>query len=156
LLPVFRLRLLESQALPPHEQQGEHIAEAEPRLLQLVLEAEKALEEHLIVDGRPLLRVGGDDTARPEAERLGGRSLRGGGAIILAHELARLFEQHTEDLFARPQLAAGHGTTVGVRLDLVVGHVGSSCPVHCGTGSSTIPSYRTGVYIRKKSDASEC
>jgi hypothetical protein len=116
--------LLEFEAAPPHEQQGDDVAEADLARLRLAVESLEAVHEHLVVDGRPLPRLPGGDGALPETEGPFGRPLPGFQAVILADQLAFQVEQDAVILLAGLQGQARPAAFPRAGLDLVIDHIG--------------------------------
>src|SRR5262249_8608481 len=140
LLIALDPRLLKPEALAPHQQQGDDIAEVQPAWVRLALQTLETVEEEIVVDAwTAALGVRGD-RVHPEAERPGRWPLPDVAAVIAPDELGALVEQGGVDLLARTQLTAADGAATGVRLDLVLHPWPSRFSVRMA--SRTILSYR--------------
>src|SRR5439155_16447523 len=86
-------RFLKLEPLPPHEEQGQNVAEIDPIRLGLAFERVKAIEQQIVVKPRPSGAFQRRNGAGPKTEgafRVSGPPI---AAVVLAEELAALVKK---------------------------------------------------------------
>src|SRR5207249_2646954 len=104
-----------------HEEQPDNVAKVYAAGIVIPFKPLEAIEQHLIVNLRPVL-VRGGDAPGPEAEGAFRRALPRFAAIIPAMEFAAQVEQNAEVFLAGLELPTADGAAPGVGFDLVFRH----------------------------------
>src|SRR5258708_6709212 len=91
--------LFKLEALAPHQQQSDDIAEIHACRFSLRFQTPEAVEQDLVVDPQSTALLHGRHAAEPKTEGSRRRPVPGLGAVVLPDELAGFVDQHTVELF---------------------------------------------------------
>src|SRR5439155_24247107 len=115
-------RFLKLKPFPPHQEQGQNIAEVDAVGLGLAFEPIEAIEQQIVVKSRPPGTFQRRNGAAPETEGAFRVAWPPIAAVVLAEKLAALVKKDAVKPLARLKLSTGHVAAASVGLDLIFRH----------------------------------